>query len=121
MLPVGAARLLDNALSNHPDQSISDAYTQTRAQTLAEQRAAQIPLAYLGGRIGGSLLIPVVGDLGAATTMGRIGKSAIAGALGGAGYGAGTKASEGGSLPDVLEGAQAARLPAAWLVGLPAA
>ena len=107
MLPVGAARLLDNALSNHPDQSISDAYTQTRAQTLAEQRAAQEqhPLAYLGGQIGGSLLIPVVGDLGAATTMGRIGKSAIAGALGGAGYGAGTAASEGGSLPDVLEGA----------------
>jgi hypothetical protein len=116
---VGAAKLAANAVSSQPDQSLVDAYNQARQQALDEQNQArqQYPKTYLAGELGGGLAAPVIGGLGAASSIGRVLKSARAGAIGGGLFGGGTAASEGGSAGDIAKGAAGGTLAGSLLGG----
>ena len=85
----------------------TDAYNQARQDALdaQERAAAAYPKTYLAGEIGSSLALPLGAASGGATAAARVGKSALAGSIGGAGFGAGTATSEGESPLDVAKGA----------------
>lgn len=125
---VGAARLAyENLIApaigeNTGDNSgsVTTEYTKGREDALRYQQLAQQqhPLPYLGGQIASSLMVPVSGSLGAASAIGRIGKSALAGGIGGALYGAGDTASEGGSALDMAKSAVGGSVAGAALGGI---
>ena len=83
----------------------TDAYNQARQDALdaQERAAAAYPKTYLAGEIGSSLALPLGAASGGATAAARVGKSALAGSIGGAGFGAGTATSEGESPMNVGE------------------
>jgi hypothetical protein len=85
-------------------QDIVDIYNKARQDALAVQEQAQQQHPYLfgGGEIGGAVITPTVG-LGAATTLGRVGKSILGGATGGGAMAGGEQVSEGASPLDVAK------------------
>lgn len=104
---VGAYQGAKTALgAGKKGQSAWDAYNEARQAELDanEQAAQQHPYLYRGGEVGGALatsLLPGLGLAKGATTLGRIGMSARAGAVGGGLSGAGQATSEGQSPADV--------------------
>lgn len=88
---VGAARLLHNYLSDHPDPEVKAAYERGRQAQLSDEQLAQEqhPAAYIAGQLGGALLTPLGAAGSATTTAGKIGRSIAAGTAGGGLYGAG--------------------------------
>lgn len=98
---VGAAKLLDGWLSNHPDQKVVDAYNRGRQGYQGDEKLASdqhLP-AYLAGQLVGSLAIPLGGAGAAGGFAARMGRSALAGGLGGGLYGAGDAVSDGTTDP----------------------
>jgi hypothetical protein len=104
---IGAGRMIWNMLSSHPDPTIRQAYNEGRQAVLQSQQAAQQqhPWLYGAGQVAGGLAVPVGGELGAVSSMGRVGKSILSGAIGGGLYGAGDTASEGGGALDIAKSA----------------
>ena len=96
-----------------------DAYNQARQDALdaQERAAAAYPKTYLAGEIGSSLALPLGAASGGATAAARVGKSALAGSIGGAGFGAGTATSEGESPMGVGERAAGGAAAGALLGG----
>jgi hypothetical protein len=74
-----------------------------RAREEQESAYAQNPKSYVVGQIGGGLAVPFGGAAKAATTVGRIGQAAKAGAIGGGLYGTGEAISEGQEPLDVAK------------------
>ena len=97
----------------------TDAYNQARQDALdaQERAAAAYPKTYLAGEIGSSLALPLGAASGGATAAARVGKSALAGSIGGAGFGAGTATSEGESPMGVGERAAGGAATGALLGG----
>jgi hypothetical protein len=103
---VGAAKMLSNYFSAHPDEQVRKNYEEGRKKAKAYEEAAQKehPWAYMGGELAAMLALPIPG-LEAASLGGRLAAgAATGGALGGIAGGAGA-ISEGKSLPEVLTGA----------------
>ena len=103
---IGAAKMLHEHFSDHPDPAVQEAYNRGREAALADQKLVQEqqPAAYLAGQVVGGSMLPLPG-LGAASTVARIGKGAIAGGIGGGLYGAGIGLSEGESVGDIAKDA----------------
>jgi hypothetical protein len=101
---IGAAKMLNNWASSHPDPTVTAAYNKGREDYLRTQNAAQEQhgLAYLGGQLAGSLLSPSFA-MRAATIPGRIGAGALAGGIGGGLYGAGTGIGAGEEPSDIAK------------------
>jgi hypothetical protein len=104
---VGAARLLHNYFSDHPDPDVQAAYEKGRKDALDQQTLSQEqhPTAYLAGQLGGALLTPmgVLGPVAKATTvLPRIARGMAVGAGGGALFGTGEGLSEGDNLADLV-------------------
>lgn len=104
---VGAAKLLEQWLSDHPDPAVVEAYHRGRADFKKQNELAadQHFPAYMAGQLVGALAIPGGAGLKAATAAGRLGKAAMAGGITGSLYGAGEATSEGGDALDVAKGA----------------
>src|ERR1035437_6386302 len=102
---VGAAKLLGNWLSDHPDETVRAAYNIGREAALTDQNLAQQqhPLVYLAGQLGGALATPAMGILRGASAGGRIFGALRSGGIAGGLYGGGGAISEdqsaGGGLP----------------------
>lgn len=101
---VGAAKMLSNWVSEHPDPAVKEAYERGRSASLKGEEAAQQqhPYAYLAGQLSGSVLTPL-GAVGGATTAARLARGAIAGGIGGGLYGAGSGISENESPVDIAK------------------
>ena len=106
---VGAANLLHNWLSEHPDETVRDAYNKGREAALADQNLAQQqhPAVYLAGQLSGALATPAMGILRGASAGGRILGGLQAGGIAGGLYGAGGAISEDQSPGNVLTSAAA--------------
>lgn len=104
---VGAAKLLHEWLSDHPDPAVTEAYHRGRQEFKKQNDLAadQHFPAYMAGQLVGALGMPGGVGLKAATAAGRLGKAAIAGGITGSMYGAGEATSEGGGAADVAKGA----------------
>lgn len=104
---VGSARLLGDYFGVHQDPSVREAYTRGREAAQQNMQAAQDQhqVAFLAGQLAGTLATTVAAPLGvagrAAGTAGRIGQSALSGAVGTGLYDAGTAVSHGESAPEV--------------------
>lgn len=100
---VGAAKILHQWLSEHPDPKVVEAYHRGRESFSNEQKNAQEQHfgPYLAGQLVGALAIPLGGAAKAATTLGRVGKTALSGAAGGGLYGSGEAVSEDKPLAEV--------------------
>ena len=87
---VGAAKLLHEWLSDHPDPEVKAAYERGRQTQLNDEQLAQEqhPVPYLAGQLTGALAAPL-GAAGGTTAAARIGRSIAAGGVGGGMYGAG--------------------------------
>lgn len=95
---VGAAKLIGNAFSDHPDKAVREAYEAGRQSMLDQNKAAseQNPLSYIGGQVGGGLISLPLGAAGAAETAGaRVLQATKMGGIGGGLYGGGSSISEG--------------------------
>jgi hypothetical protein len=106
---VGAANLLHTWLSDHPDETVRDAYNKGREAALADQNLAQQqhPAVYLAGQLSGALATPAMGILRGASAGGRILGGLQAGGIAGGLYGAGGAISEDQSPGNVLTSAAA--------------
>ena len=104
---VGAAKLLKNYLSEHPDPAVQDAYTRGREAALADQNLAedQHKWAYLGGQLAGALALPVGGGLRGAGLLERAAQGVATGAAVGGAAGAGGAVSEGQSPANIAKSA----------------
>lgn len=104
---VGGIKLLTDALSDHPDPDVRDAYERGRKAALVDQQGAQEqhPYAFLGGQLAGTLMAPGFGAMGGAASLGRILRGAGAGGVAGSLYGTGTGISEGEAPGDVAKDA----------------
>jgi hypothetical protein len=108
---VGAAKLLHNWLSEHPDQAVREAYERGRKSYVKDQKAAQEQhfWPYLAGQFGGALATPAGVGSAATGAMGRIGLGALGGGIGGGLYGAGEAIGQGEGWPEIgTEGAKGA-------------
>jgi hypothetical protein len=105
---VGAAKLIANYFSEHPDQAVKDAYEKGRkdAEETQKQSSEQHPYAYTAGQLASTLAtLPVTGGGGSAATVGgRLLQGIKSGTVGGGAFGAGESIGEGGSISDVLKG-----------------
>jgi hypothetical protein len=87
---VGAAKVLHNYLSDHPDPEVQAAYERGRKAQLSDEQLAmeQHPAAYIAGQLGGALLTPM-GVAGGATAAAKIARGIGGGVVGGGLYGTG--------------------------------
>jgi hypothetical protein len=104
---VGAAKMLHNWLSEHPDEAVREAYNKGREAALVDQNLAQQqhPAVYLAGQLGGALATPGLGILKGATATSRIMRGVAAGTTAGGLYGGGSAISEDQSPIDVAKSA----------------
>jgi hypothetical protein len=108
---VGAAKMLGNVFSSHPDKTVKEAYERGRKAAAEDQRLAseQHPLPFLAGQLGAAIALPIPGIGGGASVTGRLAQAASRGAVGGGALSAGQAVSEGQSPQDVaLAGAEGA-------------
>lgn len=102
---VGAAKLLHNYFSSHPDPNVTAAYTRGREAALKDQDLAkeQHPQIYLAGQLAGTLAMPLpgAGAMRAGTLGQRAWQGARVGAEGGGLYGAGESTSQGNDVGQI--------------------
>lgn len=114
---VGAAKLLHQWLSEHPDPAVVEAYNKGRESYRDEDKASsdQHFAPFLAGQLVGALATPIAGGAGGVTTLGRVGRSLYAGAAGGGLTSAGEASSEGKGAGEVAtEAAKGALTGAAF-------
>ncbi len=117
---VGAAKLLHNYLSDHPDPEVQAAYDRGRKSQLNDEQLAQEqhPAAYIAGQLGGALLVPMGAAGEAAGLAARTGKSLLAGGAGGGLYGAGDAVGRGQDATTALKEAGKGALTGAAFGGI---
>jgi hypothetical protein len=119
---VGAAKLIANYFSEHPDQTVKDAYERGRkdAEETQKQSSEQHPYAYTAGQLASTLAtLPFTGGGGSAATVGgRLLQGIKSGGIGGGAFGAGESIGEGGDAWDVAKGGVGGALVGAGLGGM---
>jgi hypothetical protein len=117
---VGAAKLLHNYLSDHPDPEVQAAYDRGRKSQVNDEQLAQEqhPAAYIAGQLGGALLVPMGAAGEAAGLAARTGRSLVAGGVGGGLYGAGDAVGHGQDAATALKEAGKGALTGAAFGGI---
>lgn len=104
---VGAAKLLHQWYTEHPDPKVVEAYHRGRESYREDDLSAaeQHKAAYIAGQLAGAIAIPFGTGIRGATVAARIGRTTAGGGVTGAGFEAGTETSKGSSPTEVLKSA----------------
>lgn len=115
----GLYRVGHDHLIGSAQEEASKTYRAERERALKEQESAeaQNPKSYLGGQLTSAVATPLGGAAKAATALGRMGRGAVAGGVGGALYGTGGAISEGEGPTHVAKSAGLGALTGAGLGG----